>query len=101
MQDAGCLDNIEVTRDRGEFHDVGLRKLDVGDAKVLRHTFGIANAGAAKIDGEKARLRRLPGELDGDETCAAPGDEDVADVLRLTMSRMAGLAGGPAADQRG
>ena len=52
--------------------------------RFLRHAFGIANAGAAQIDGEKARLRRLPGELDGDETCAAPGDEDIADVLQLT-----------------
>ena len=81
MQDAGRVDEIELSPERAQHHDVGLRELDVGGVEIFRHALGVAQACEAEIDRQDARVAHLPRKLDGRQPGAATGDQDIGNLF--------------------
>src|SRR6202034_3525037 len=92
VQHARRVDEIEHAPDRGRLRDVGLRELDIGQAEILRHALGVAEARDAEIDRENARTARLPGEFGGGKAGPATGDEDIETLLRRALAEDGGLS---------
>ncbi len=102
MQHAGRIDEIKRLAHRTKLRDVGVRELDVGDAKLLRHALGVAEAREAQIDRENARLRRLLCQLDGGKTGTAAGNQHIVRESRMSIrTELLRCSGGAIFTQRG
>ena len=102
VQHAGGIDEVELPPERTEPHDVGLGEFDIGEAQLLRHALGVAEAGEAQIDRDNPRLRRLQREFDGGEAGPATGKKHVGTLPRAGLvCRRGAPAGGADRTQRG
>src|SRR5262249_28109823 len=82
MQDAAGLDQIEPACKRPDLEDIGLRILDVANAKRAGLAQREAEAGAAEVDGEYPRARKPLRGLDRVLAGAATGDQHVEAATR-------------------
>src|SRR4051794_24343073 len=81
VQYAARLDHVELSLDRSDFEDICLGIVDIAHVQFAGLTFGVAQAGEAKIDGEHAGAAEALRALDRMVACAAASDENVAAVL--------------------
>ena len=100
MQHARSVDEVELAVKRAKFHDVGLCEFDIGEADLVRHALGVAEARKAEIDSEDAAVVRVAREFNRREPRSAAGNERIATLL-FARRRALRCAAGPSWAQRG